>query len=309
MGPSNSWGFHHPSTSQGGYDAVEITIDDPFQIRYGSTLLFEIATDGTADFQGNTIQNFTISGYVKTDGSTPLTANWDVGSHSIRVSDLLVDGTGGGYDPIGHIYNPGGDLMISGVKDATAFKGTVTLKGVSASMNWDGENSAFIPTDTSGLTSIGDSTNYIGTITAEYFQGGLRPFTGTDNPIFFLDDDDIYGHQTAQLMGASSTDLHLKFWVSAAPMLDIYVEDSGNGHFEASSDVFITAGSGTGDNIYFQHDTAAFGVFYWNSGSPYFNVSADIRPGATNYKLGISGDPWDELWANGGDFKGTVYYG
>jgi len=46
MVSGNAWGLHHPSTSQGGYDAVEIKIDDPFQIRYGSTKIFEIDTSG-----------------------------------------------------------------------------------------------------------------------------------------------------------------------------------------------------------------------------------------------------------------------
>jgi len=46
MGPSAAWGLHHPEGAQGGYDAVEIKVDDPFQIRYGTTKIIEIDTSG-----------------------------------------------------------------------------------------------------------------------------------------------------------------------------------------------------------------------------------------------------------------------
>lgn len=56
MGPSNAWGLHHPTSSQGGYDAVEITIDDNFQIRNGSSEIFEVTTAGNVTTQGTTLQ-------------------------------------------------------------------------------------------------------------------------------------------------------------------------------------------------------------------------------------------------------------
>lgn len=47
MGPGNAWGLHHPYVAQGGYIAVELKIDDPFQLRTsGGTLLEQITTDG-----------------------------------------------------------------------------------------------------------------------------------------------------------------------------------------------------------------------------------------------------------------------
>jgi hypothetical protein len=61
MGPGNAWGLHHPETAQGGYDAVEITIDDNFQIRNAATLRLQLTTAGSLSLTSGTgITEFSI---------------------------------------------------------------------------------------------------------------------------------------------------------------------------------------------------------------------------------------------------------
>ncbi|MCK5642920.1 MAG: hypothetical protein KAJ19_19070, partial [Gammaproteobacteria bacterium] len=63
MGPGNAWGFHHPTAAQGGYDAVEITIDDPFQIKNGASLRLQHTTAGSLCLTSGTgVTEFYIAG-------------------------------------------------------------------------------------------------------------------------------------------------------------------------------------------------------------------------------------------------------
>jgi hypothetical protein len=111
MGPGDAWGLHHPETAQGGYDAVEITIDDQFLIRYGSTTRLTLSTAGQfALTNGTSINEFSTDGTltgnsddavptekaVKTyaDAQPPKThsASHTDGSDDIRSATTSVDG-------------------------------------------------------------------------------------------------------------------------------------------------------------------------------------------------------------------------
>ena len=193
------------------------TVDDDITLHYApgsiwvdttnhNVYICETAGDGAALWKQ--VNSASITGYVKTDGSTPLTANWDVGAYKVTANQLESD-VATGTAPIvvastTKVTNLNAD-QLDGLDDTAFVKQTLAdAKGdiisASAADTWaktavgtDGEMLIANSTATGGVSWAkglsGQSLNLLINGTFNVNQYGIGQFTSTTNP---ANNDDTY---------------------------------------------------------------------------------------------------------------------
>lgn len=190
-------------------------------------VVYDKDTDTLYKFDGSTWSSASGSSgsFVKTDGTTPLTADWDAGAYEITAESLKVDGTGGDghfhmrYQsaiPTGAANNSklfaGATGALGWVVDSNAYAFYLDMTGNTASRTLTVPNASGTIALTSDITNVStddmvidDNARYIrlkaGYTTTQYFQ---IQNTGGENFIKFLGDGTIEARGQYRFNAASN---------------------------------------------------------------------------------------------------------
>ena len=285
MGPSSVWGLHHPETGSGGYDAVEITIDDPFQIRNGATLLFEVGTDGTIDTQGNALTG----GGAGHDQFSDFIANEHINHTSVTLT--AGDGLSGGGDiSTNRTFN----VDMLGLED-------LSDPGGDRIYFWDdSETASDWLTPGSGL-AISGTTIALGSLTADWDAGNHEIRAKTF-------ESDV-ATRTAPLTVASTTKVtHLNAdyldGISSASFVRGDGTNNGTVTITADDADLILRDTTDGTTNYFWRDHSE-SYLYIGTGSAVIRTRSNVLPHSANtYDLGGTNNEWANLYIG----TGKIYF-
>jgi len=177
------------------------------------------------------------AGYLKADGTVPLTANWDVGAFEVTAQSLKVDGTAGA----GHFH-----LRYQSTIPTGAANNSKLFSGATGELGWVVDSNAYaFYLDMTGNTASRTLTvpNASGTIalTTDIVNLGNSDLTSTDNARYF------------KLNGTTSSNF-LKFRNSSdISILSLFGDKSivfGNSGNPVSINFNIDASDATGDTWY-----------------------------------------------------------
>ncbi len=177
------------------------------------------------------------AGYLKADGTVPLTANWDVGAFEVTAQSLKVDGTAGA----GHFH-----LRYQSAIPTGAANNSKLFSGATGALGWVVDSNAYaFYLDMTGNTASRPLTvpNASGTIalTTDIVNLGNSNLTSTDNARYF------------KLNGTTSSNF-LKFRNSSdISILSLFGDKSivfGNSGNPVSINFNIDASDATGDTWY-----------------------------------------------------------